>query len=140
MKGWLARPDFRGVDCKIVNGAVVCEIENPKVQEVLGGLPPMIGKLVCGDPTSPTAAEDTAAALRDTTAPLFTFYVYDCATTNPMDLEQRVELARSYTNGCGDWVRMVEYTPLRTFGLLREYGDAMVALGHTGVIAHALDT
>lgn len=135
----LASPKLDGIRTIIHNNQPVSRnlkpIPNLKVQEVLGGLPPMDGELIVGDPRAKDVFQRTSSGVmsRDGVPP-FTYYVFDCLTRAPMGFNQRLELAKSYANSCGAWVQLVEHTLIRTVEGLLAYEEAMVAEGYEGIM------
>lgn len=135
-------PKLDGVRCLILNSQPVSRnlkpIPNLKVREVLGGLPPMDGELIVGDPTAKDVFQRSMSGVMSKDgAPIFTFYAFDCLTRAPMGFSQRYELMQSYANSCGDWVQPVHHTLVRSVEALLAYESAMVAEGYEGIMIRA---
>lgn len=141
----LASPKLDGVRCLIINGQAVSRnmkpIPNAIVRDILGGLPPMDGELIVGDPKAPDAFNRTSSGVmsRDG-APVFRFWVFDALTRDAaMPFKERLELTKSYANSCGKNVQLVGHKLISGVEQLLEYEAQMLLAGYEGIMIRAPD-
>lgn len=135
----LVSPKLDGVRCLIINGQVFSRnmklIPNEVIRDILGGLPPMDGELIVGDPKAKDVFQRTMSeVMRRDGAPHFRFWVFDALTRAPTPFSERLELAKSYAGSCGKNVQLVGHKLVKTAEQLLEYEAQMLLAGYEGVM------
>lgn len=110
-------------------------IPNNVVQDILSGLPPMDGELICGPPTAPDVFQRTSSGVMSKEGiPHFKFYVFDCITRAPMPFKERLELAGSYTRSSPKLVMMVPHKLVHKAEALLDYEAEQLLAGYEGIM------
>jgi DNA ligase 1 len=140
----LVSPKLDGVRCLIINGTPMSRnmkpIPNLAVRSILGGLPPMDGELIVGEPRAPDAFNRTQSGVMSTEGiPHFRYWVFDCLTTAQYPFTQRLELAKSYALSSGKNVEYVAHKLIKSTEGLLEYEAKMLLAGYEGIMVRSPD-
>lgn len=140
------RPRLRGVDCFIRNGFPMLHqtgvalrkqtpLPNRVVTDILSGLPPMLGTLVCGPVDAKDAGKRTRELMLVTGgAPEFTFWAWDVATAIPRPFTERLLLLGSYANASPSVCVAAPWRLILNAAALRDYENAQFDLGFAAIV------
>lgn len=135
----LASPKLDGVRCLIIQGKAVSRtlkpIPNLVVQDILAGLPPMDGELIVSQPRGEGVFNRTSSGVMSRDGiPKFSYWVFDALTNTPMSFVERLALAKSYANSCGNNVKHVAHKLLNNVEELLDYEAKMLLAGYEGIM------
>lgn len=140
-----ASAKFDGVRCCIIEGTAYSRnlkpIPNKAISQMLSGLPALDGELVVGPPTGKGVMTRTTSGVMSVEGvPEFTLYVFDVLLRQSMAFNERTKLAKSWAASCGNYVRYIPQTLIKSAAQLRVFHNAMVEEGYEGTVLRSPDS